>query len=86
MGCSVKFCHFIQNIITCDMILLLFCFCMCVYFRMFSSCLFYSSVFYICLCCVLFLYFHFCAASHGVIQNDSSAAGIILYIFGPFIP
>ena len=28
-------------------------------FRMFSSCLFYSFVFYVCLCCVLFLYFIF---------------------------
>jgi len=49
----------LYTIITCDMILLLFCF-LCVFsFRMFSSCLFYSFVFYVCLCCVLFLYFIF---------------------------
>ena len=37
-----------------------YCFsvCVCMFiFRMFSSCLFYSFVFYVCLCCVLFLYF-----------------------------
>jgi len=55
---------------------------------MFSSCLFYSSVFLYVF--IVYLYYYFCAASFGVIKNDYlfirySAIGQVAYLSTPFI-